>query len=397
MKPSTLLHFTLLIIVFSLLSSCKKEELPEPQPQPAGDIYITDSLRVESDRMTVYNFVYPSTDPYGEPVMLSGTITLGDSVSRHQPALGLILYNHFTVYRADQCPTRGDLSIQKTLAHSKLITISPDYYGFGVTEDKPQAYCISHVNAQSSIDALLAARHLLTAMGYSWGDYLFNAGYSQGGQTAMGVVRLVTEHYPDIHITCTFAGAGPYDIPATYRHFIQDSIAGMPSTVISVLLAYNEFYNLGIARDEMFLEPVLSHIDDWILSKAYTRDEIDALVGSLRVYDYLTPTLLDLQSDLSARLLTALDDDNICQGWVPRSNERILLFHHTKDISVPAVNTENMYHYLTAHGATQVTLDTADYGSTPTSPAHENGALFFLLHSINTMCELMGITRWNVY
>ena len=387
------LSFLLTTSILCLLSACTKEPIPEP----VDEAYITDSVRYAADHMTAYNFVYPSTDPYGNPVMLSGTISLGDSVSRHRPAKGLMLYNHFTIYRADQCPTRGELSIQKVMARSPLITISADYYGFGSTESEHQAYCISSVNAQNSVDALLAARKLLSNMGYSWDDHIFNAGYSQGGQTAMGVVRLVAEHYPDIHFDYTFAGAGPYDLPATYRWFMQDSVAGMPSTVISVLLAYNEFFRLGIPYSDMFVEPLLSHIDDWILSKRYTRQEIDAMIDAHSIADYVTPTMLDLESDISKRILSILNEDNLCQGWTPRSDEPIYLFHNTQDITVPAINTYNLHQYLTTHGATQVTIDVDNYGSSTAIPAHETGAIYFLMHSVQTISDILGIKPWSIF
>jgi hypothetical protein len=224
-----------LIIIIALLltgTSCTREDdihaITEDNEPTA---YITDSIYYQSIGMTAYNFVYPSVDPLGNPVMLSGTITIGDSVKRHENALGLILYNHFTIYRADQCPSRGELTIQKLIAKGKLITISPDYYGFGHTDNYHQAYCISQANAQSSVDALLAAKQLLKEMDFIWNDYLFNTGYSQGAQTAIGVVRLVDEKYPNIDISYTFAGAGPYDIPEIYRQFLSSSISSMPSTV----------------------------------------------------------------------------------------------------------------------------------------------------------------------
>ena len=111
-----ILSILLVVALLCLFPACKKEPVPDPPDIPANEAHITDSVRYNADHMTAYNFVYPSTDPYGNPVMLSGTITLGDSVTRHRPAKGLLLYNHFTVYRADQCPTRGDLSIQKIMA-----------------------------------------------------------------------------------------------------------------------------------------------------------------------------------------------------------------------------------------------------------------------------------------
>ncbi len=386
--------FLATLVLFFIGTSCTREDDIHRNEEAIVPAHITDSVYHEAARMTAYNFVYPSKDPRGKDIMLSGTITIGDSVTRQTAALGLILYNHFTVYQADQCPTHGDLMIQSIIAPGRLITISPDYYGFGATGDYPQAYCISRANAQGSVDALRAAKRLLDSMGYAWGDYLFNIGYSQGAQTAMGVVRLVDESYPDLDITYTFAGAGPYDIPETYRQFLSSTITGMPSTVASVLLSYNEFFNLNIPREEMFVEPLLSHVDDWILSKRFTREEIDAKIGSQSISDYLNPALFDTNSHNSRLLLEAMRSDNLCQGWTPRSDEHIYLFHNTQDITVPTENTVNLYHFLSGHGLDNVVLDTADYGSSPILPAHETGAAPFIVHSLDIMCRTLGVAPW---
>lgn len=383
MKKYTV-FLTIAMIISIVVASCAKDEdnAPRQNDLPMGTAYISDST--VTDNMTVYNIVYPSIDPYGKPIMLSGTISFGRNVREDRHAKGILIYNHFTVYRADQCPSRGALDAERYTALLDLITISPDYYGFGVTEHHNQAYCMSKVNAQASVDALLAAKEILAAKGITAGELLFNAGYSQGGQTTMGVVRLLAEKYPDLHLTYSFAGAGAYDIPETYRQFISSTVAGMPSTVISVLLTYNEFYNVGATRDEMFIEPVLSHINDWILSKNYTRQEIDSLIGSLSIDQYATPTLLDTTSSLSRRFFNALESDNICKGWDASNSGHIMLFHNTKDITVPVANTMNMYNFLVAGGATDVVLDTADYGGgrAGEDPAHEVGATSFVLKAL---------------
>lgn len=392
--------FAVLFLGLSVVCSCSKEEVPNSYPQPdvntgdlpMGDAYITDSAYLTANHLKVYNFVYPSVDPYGEPVMLSGSITMGDDVSRGVPANGLLLYNHFTVYRADECPSRGELSTQGMATGMGLITISADYYGFGVTEHHHQAYCISLYNAQTCIDALMAAKQLLGQMGYSWDDVLFNVGYSQGGQTSMAVVALAAERYPDLNITYTIAGAGSYDLPETYRQFVDATIAGMPSTVISVMLSYNEFKNVGLSRGEMFLEPVLSHIDEWILSKKYTRPEIDAMVGSLVIGDYITPALLDTTSASSRALTAALESDNLCKGWTPRGSERIMLFHSVRDITVPVSNTQRMYDFLTSHGVQDVDLQIHDIEGTSTTPAHENASLMFGILALQKIRAILGIS-----
>lgn len=386
---------TVVVVLFAVVgaalmcTSCSKDDVTvRPCECSEGEAYVTDSAFYSSPAMKAYNFVYPSVDPYGNPIMLSGTITMPANMPRH--AKGLLLYNHFTIYRADQCPSRGELSMQHQVANYDLITISADYYGFGVTEQYNQAYCLSGYNARTSIDALLAAKKLLACMGYTWDDRLFNAGYSQGGQTAMAVVRLVAEQYPDIDITYTFAGAGPYDIPETYHQFVNATIAGMPSTVISVMLSYNEFFELSVPYDRMFIEPALSHIDDWILSKRYTRQEIDSLVGSLNVADFATAELLDTTSELSARFVQAFDSDNLCHGWTPRGTERIMLFHSTHDITVPVATTEHMYQFLTTHGVQDVDLQIRDIEATATVPAHEYAALTFGILAMMKLNEMIN-------
>lgn len=395
----SLFFFALSFLCLSVICSCSKEDVQLPDPQqgevsgdlPMGDAYILDSTYLTANHLKVYNFVYPSVDPYGEPIMLSGSITMGDDVSRNNPANGLLLYNHFTIYRADQCPSRGELSMQSMATGMGLITISADYYGFGVTEHHHQAYCFAHYNAQTCIDALLSAKRLLSQMGYRWDDLLFNVGYSQGGQTAMGVVCLAAERYPDIDITYSFAGAGSYDLPETYRQFVDATIAGMPSTVISVMLAYNEFKQIGLSFGDMFLEPVLSHIDEWILSKRYTRPEIDAMVGSLAIGDYIAPALLDTTSISARSLMSALDSDNLCKGWTPKGNEQIMLFHSTRDITVPVANTQRMYDFLLSKGLHDVDLQIHDIEGTATSPAHENAALTFGILILQKIKSILGI------
>lgn len=391
-----LLAVVLLFCGVTMFTSCSSDDYPTvPDEQVVGAPRVLSMDYEAESKMKVYNIEYPSTDPFGKPVMLSGTITVGDEVNSTSPALGLLLYNHFTIYRADQCPSKGELSVQRLVCGSGLITISADYYGFGITEDKQQAYCISSVNAQASVDALLAAKKLLPELGYSWNDdILFNAGYSQGGQTSMGVVRLIDEKYPDLHITYTFAGGGSYDIPQTYRDFIQSDVTGMPATVISVLLAYNEYFSMGIPLSEIFIEPTLSHIDEWVLSKKYTNEEINEFVGSLNISAFATPALLDLESGLSKRYFEVLEKDNLCKGWTPRKDEHIVLIHNASDITVPSSNTVNMAAFLKAQGVEDVNVMLNDYGTLPKLPAHETGALVFVSAAVSQICSTLGINIW---
>lgn len=327
------------------------------------------------------NFVYPSKDPWGKPVMLSGTITMSRSMTSATKARGFILYNHYTVCRADECPSKGKLDMQNIIyelaPYRNFITVSADYYGFGETEDQMQAYCVASTNARASLDALTAARQLLADEGYTWYNELLNVGYSQGGQTTMAVLRMATEEYPDIRFSRTLAGGGPYDLEATYREYLADGKAKLPSAVVNILMAYNEYFHLGISAEEMFQEPTLSHIDDWWLSKQYSSTTIDRKMGTGDITQFIAPPLRDLDSDVSKRMMEALGRENLCQGWTPRSDEHILLLHHENDEIVPLVNTRNMYDFLKRQGVEDVELRVNDYFSLGISD-HVSGAVAFL-------------------
>ena len=194
-----LLKFAL-IIIGAVSCSRANPVTPEEevQAQNLPPARITDTIRYEDNNCTAYNFEYPSKDPYGKPVTLSGAIVIGDEITPEKPARGLFLYNHITIYVNDECPSQGELTVQKMMVGSGLISISADYYGFGATAGKHQAYGLADTNGEASIDALIAARTLLADMGYSWDQVIFNLGYSQGGQVAVAALKIATQKHPEI-------------------------------------------------------------------------------------------------------------------------------------------------------------------------------------------------------
>ena len=416
MKKKLILWLAAVIAVSSatMITSCTVEDNPSSEPiiEPESQVpaaRITETIRKEEAKATVYNFEYPSVDPYGNPVTLSGSIVVGDEVEADsKQASGMVLYNHFTVFQKDECPSRGDLGIVLKVVGSKLIAVAPDYYGFGVTGDKNQAYCMSRTNAQSSVDALLAARQLLKEKGYKWGDFLFNLGYSEGGQTAMGVVRLVAEKYPDIKITHTVAGAGPYDIGETYRQLVSSGETSMPSTVISTLLAYNEFNELDVDNNEMFLDPILDNILIYLLSKDYKRDDLEGKLASYKIADWINPILFDFNSDLSLKFMEVFEKDNLSKGWKPRGDERISLVHNTLDACVPYANTTQMAEFFKQAGFTVDEGRTEDryvdgkvFVYSVNVPAlsektgtHEAGAIAFVAELVIVVCHYLDIKPW---
>ena len=415
MKTKNLWMLAAILIcgAMTMLTSCSVSDLPVDNNTSKDEklARITETIRNEKKKATVYNIEYPSTDPFGNPVTLSGSIIVGDEVDDNDKnAAGIVLYNHFTVFQKDECPSHGDLAVPMIAVGSNMIIVAPDYYGFGVTEDKNQAYCISRTNAQASVDALIAARELLKEKGYTWGDLLFNAGYSQGGQTSIGVLRLLAEKYPDIMVTHTIAGGGPYDMGETYRQLVSKEESTMPSTVISSVLSYNEYFNLGIDYTDVFKEDVLKRIPEYLLSKKYKRSELEGKLASNKFSEVFLSDMFDFESALSKKFMEAFEKDNLCKGWTPRKTERITLVHNEMDGCVPYANATQMANFFEKQGfkVDRTTTDdrfvdgkvflcnfsVPDGVLSPTLGAHEAGALQFAIEFMNTTCHYLNLKNW---
>ena len=309
---------------------------------------ITDSIPVEifPDLMN-YVFNYPSVDPFGNPCTLSGTISVDKSLLKdNKPYHGILLYNHFTIYATTQAPSRGAVEFPTGAAFTNFIIVAPDYYGFGITEKEPQAYCISRANGRAALDAYLAAKRMIDDLKVKKGNDFVIAGYSEGGQTTMSVLREISERHPEIKVKRAFAGDGPYDINSMFDAVAKGSTE-MPSTVCNVLWAYNHFFNLGYDIHDYLKDPVAANFDDWFLSKKYKRKALDEeLIKTKKTSDIVTAAVLDTSSPLSLRFKGAFSDDALTSGWTPRSDFDIMLFHDTKDDVVPVENYYAMKQFL---------------------------------------------------
>lgn len=349
---------------------------------------ITDSIPVEifPDYMN-YVFNYPSVDPFGNPCTLSGTITVDKSLIKdNRPFNGILLYNHFTIYATTQAPSRGAIEFPTGAALTDFIVVAPDYYGFGITEKEPQAYCISRANGRASIDAYLAAKRIIEDLKVKKGDDFIIAGYSEGAQTTIGVLREISERHPEIKVKRAFAGDGPYDINSMYDA-ITKGYTEMPSTVCNVLYAFNHFFRLGYDIHDYLKDPVAKNFDEWFLSKKNKRRALDEeLIKTKKTSDLCTAAVFNGNSPLSLKFKEAFKEDALTSGWTPRSDLDLMLFHDTKDDVVPVENFYAMSKFLKDHGIKTEEF-VGEYSSETIKEIgitnHETSALTFFLRIIS--------------
>ena len=96
----------------------------------------------------------------------------------------------------------------------------------------------------------------------------------------------------------------------------------------------------------------------------------------------------------SKRYLEVLEKDNLCKGWKPRKDEHILLVHNTSDITVPPSNTVNMAAFLKQQGVEDVKVMMDDFGESFGQPAHETGAVIFMVNAILQVRQTLDIKLW---
>ena len=336
-----------------------------------------------------YVFNYPSVDPFGNPCTLSGTITVNKKlIEEDKPFNGILLYNHFTIYATTQAPSRGAVEFPTGASLTDFIVVAPDYYGFGITEKEPQAYCISRANGRASLDAYLAAKRLIEDLQVKKGNDFVIAGYSEGGQTTMAVLREISERHPEIKVKRAFAGDGPYDINSMFDAITKGETE-MPSTVCNLLYAYNHFFRLGYNIRDYLKDPVAKNFDEWFLSKQNKRRALDEeLIKTKKTSDLLTEAFLDASNPLSRRFSAAFSEDALTSGWTPRKDFDVMLFHDTKDDVVPVENFYAMSKFLKDKGITTEEF-VGEYSSETTKEAgitnHEVSALTFFLRIIEWM------------
>ena len=246
--------------------------------------YLNGLVNINFDQLV---FEYTSLAPdQKSTVRLTASINMPGAVyNKTSKARALVLYNQYTTCKKRERISQDNYDDASLLFNKfeRFISISPDLYGWTLTEDKPQTYCCPEILAIETVDAWDAAMMLLEQEGYDYKDLpAFNVGYSSGGYYAMAVQKYVDEKRPDIFFTATSTGGAPYDFTTVLETYVKTNFTGYQCALPLVIVAYNETYNLGLDYKDIFLPPLCDKIDEWIISKDYTSWDINDLIGQLQ-------------------------------------------------------------------------------------------------------------------
>jgi len=323
-------------------------------------------------------FEYTSLGPdMKTPVRLTGVISMNPAVyNKDEAPRGLMLYNEFTCAKHRERTSQeeiDDIGLYMN-KYQNLIMVSADLYGWTLTEDKPQAYCCPEITSVETIDAWDAAMQILKDEGYDIsGLPTFNVGYSSGGFSALAVQRYCDQKRPDLHWNLTSAGAAPFDINSVYISNITSPTSGYACSFPLVVVAYKETYHMDFDYKDVFVEPLASNIQKWILSKDYGTWEINKLIAGgdetlakdCPVNLILTPAALDQESTIGKKLAKKFRENSLCgegQTWQPSTKTKYYIMHSAGDKYMDWHVGEEMANYLKMHGC-NVETEFGDWGN----------------------------------
>ena len=287
-------------------------------------------------------YEYPSKDGDGQPVTISGIVMVpADIANGTTPCDGIILLNHHTIGSPEQAPSQGELDVPSGILANPLkpnyIIVMSDYIGYGSSIGHKIAYLCGDTNARNSLDGLLAARQLLSDKKIPQGRFLFNMGYSQGGTESMYIAKLRDLEYKDRGITFdkTFSGGGMLDCEEAYSAYIDKDQCDAINDVAMFLISVNENCHLGIDYNDLFKDPLASHVQEIIETKdksVFSKIGVSALDS---LHQILQPAYMDKNSDAAKALKAKLAEIKITNGWEPDITQRYFIEHSRHDNYVP--------------------------------------------------------------
>ena len=399
-----------------------------------GTLVWVDSTRISKRQETqTYTYSYRSHDAFGDTIRL--TALIGWPKANVDPQ-NLLIGCHITITDDAKAPSNFGISdaasdVGMLMMHavdgdspsSKALVIMPDYEGYGGTVKRTHPYLCQELTARQVIDAVRAGMKLFKEqngqMADGWKTVV--AGYSQGGAVAMAVHRMIEQQEglaDELHFCGSVCGAGPYDLIATFRQYVNDDKIYLPAVVPLILKGMCEYmpqlkgYEPSDFLTTSFVDTgVLDMISQKTLSTGDIQERLDAYAKEhpedLKFYfddggDYLKANMV-LRPECIAyltgenvsesdrpkmeALMQALKANTVWGPWTGFGNWQpkhpIMAFHSVTDEVVPFVN------YLQAYDYCQQYFNGRRFSSTFFNTHTSAGYMFFGFHCTSLMEDLL--------
>ena len=311
--------------------------------------YINEKLKVLDLNLSVKNDVssflleYFTANEFNITVTASGSIVVPKEInlSKKYP---LVIYHHGTVFQDIEVPSYyGTDIISEVLASNGYIVIMPDYLGYGSSSEEKHPYMHKSIS-NTSIDMLKASKSFLELKNIIY-NQLFLTGYSEGAYATLATQKDIEQNYNDeFNITASAPMAGAYDLLSTTYEILKKDTYDNPAFLAYLIYFYNDYYKWDLLFN-IFNEQYSNKIDS-LFTGDYNAYSINLELSQNLEELFSMNFLNQFQNDIVGKNI----ENNLKQNsflyndWVPISP--IKLFHGLNDLTVPYLNTENMYTYL---------------------------------------------------
>jgi len=205
----------------------------------AADYRLPDATcSVKLYRVT-YNTVNPDNRNAAEKA--SGLLALPDVPGR---SCGLVLWSHSAELTAANVPSRPDASLEARLVIAALAAqgyavLMPDYLGKG-SFPGVHPFFLAESEARAGGDLLRAGRKACAQLNVRLQPRTFLAGWSQGGQSTLALLRLLEER-GDTTVRAAAPVAGIYDLYLQWQAWLTRPHSPLvPALMLYTLKAYEK-------------------------------------------------------------------------------------------------------------------------------------------------------------
>ncbi|GJM62248.1 hypothetical protein [Persicobacter diffluens] len=291
--------------------------------------------------------IHYTSNYQGKAILLSGLLLQPAGESK-----GVILHHHGTIYPAAQklAPSASEisnsqkdhftqeLSVGATLASNGFTVLMPDYVGYNTSKHTEHPYTLNKINAQNSVDMLLA----YSEANAKAPKKVYLSGISEGAAIGLASQQILETRYPrQYQIQGGYFYAGPHDFSGTVQWFCQQEKARTPVAAIYMWSAWAVAEGYDYPIREIYAQKAKSY-------RKYFRPWF-FLSGQKKPEKLLNKEfLVTMNAAPETHPFFKVSKDNSPIYWQPAAP--VYLFHGTHDGLVPTLNSENAFREMQQSG-----------------------------------------------
>lgn len=295
--------------------------------------------------INLYKITYKTLDVNNQPDTASGLMVLPQVPASTQ--LPIVVYEHGTTSGPTDVPSqlKGGYEVAMAYAAYGFATFAPDYLGLGDARGF-HPYLHAATEASASLDMLFAGYEYLETHDPDYDpNFLFIAGYSQGGHASAALHKLIDDYWSIIiPVTAATHMSGPYDMSGVMRdQLLSDQSYGSPAYLAYIIMGLNQAYPLFNDLHEVFKEPFVTDIQKFYNGTINLTTLNSQLIAELSAGGDTVPKRM-LQDTILASIVANADNrfnvalkNNDIYEWAPGEPTR--LYYCGADEQVPYQNS----------------------------------------------------------